>query len=305
MFDVANSNFGVGEALHGFFGTENSRFAGGDGTSEDPYQITTCQQLEAIGSDASLLSLHYILTSNIDCTATPSWHWLFAHRSAQYWVGAQSIIRYTDSMKVRRRNIGIIIIVIVVAAAAGYVAVMPKSQKMTKAAVITHSTDTPSEVKPGKDYTWTGGPQDPKKIIIPKLKVDGYVQQVGVDQNNQVAVPNNLYMVGWFNQTAQPGKPGLSVIDGHVTGRINDGIFKNLDQLKVGDQYTVEQGNGKKLTYEVISSQSVPVGQAVAVLFSQEPRVKSQLNLVTCSGKFDEKTRQYPDRLIVAAKLKS
>jgi len=96
MYDVVNSNFGVGEALHGFFGTENSRFdvvdnygfgnepefiptlaqrfAGGDGTSEDPYRITTCQQLEAIGSDASLLSLHYILTSNIDCTATPSWH---------------------------------------------------------------------------------------------------------------------------------------------------------------------------------------------------------------------------------------
>lgn len=206
-------------------------------------------------------------------------------------------------MKKRSNYIIIGSIIIVAGVATGYALLHKSKTVAVTTGVITHSTDTPSEVKPPKDYKWVGGPQDPKKIIIPKISAEGFVQQVGVDQNNQVAVPNNLYMVGWFVQTAQPGKPGLSVIDGHVTGRVNDGIFKNLDKLKKGDRYTVEQGNGNKLTYEVIGSQSAPAAKSVAIIFSQDPSVKSQLNLVTCSGTYNKDTHSYPDRLVVASKL--
>ncbi len=132
-----------------------------------------------------------------------------------------------------------IAVVVVAVGATSYYATHKNTKVTATTGVITHSTDTPSETKPGKDYKWTGAAEDPKKIVISKISVDGFVQQVGVDQNNQVAVPNNLYMVGWFVQTVQPGKPGLSVIDGHVTGRKNDGIFKNLDKLKAGDRYSV------------------------------------------------------------------
>lgn len=206
-------------------------------------------------------------------------------------------------MKFTKRRLIISVGLLAVIVGLVYVVLHARKTKPTKAAVITHSTDTPSEVKPGKDYKWQGGPLDPKKIVIPKIDVDGYIQQVGVDQNNQVAVPNNLFLVGWFVQTSRPGKAGLSVIDGHVTGRKNDGIFKNLEKLNVGDQYTVELGSGKKLNYQVISKQSLPAKDSVAVIFSQDPKVKSQLNLVTCSGNYNQQTHQYPDRLIVAAKL--
>ena len=46
-------------------------FAGGSGTSDDPYQIATCRQLQNINED---LSAHYILNSNIDCSATAAWN---------------------------------------------------------------------------------------------------------------------------------------------------------------------------------------------------------------------------------------
>ena len=206
-------------------------------------------------------------------------------------------------MKLTRKQYILGGVVAVAVAASGAFILFRQSAKPTKAVVITQSTDKPSEEKPGKDYKWSGGPEDPKKIIISKVGVDSYVQQVGVDQNNQVAVPNNLFMVGWFVKTVQPGKPGLSVIDGHVTNRKNLGVFNDLNKLVKGDRYTVLQGSGKKLTYEVIDMQTLPADKSVAVIFSQDPSVKSQLNLVTCAGIFNEQTRQYPDRLVVAAKL--
>ncbi len=52
--------------------TPEPLFAGGDGTELDPYQITTCQQLQNINED---LDAHYILTSSIiDCAATATWN---------------------------------------------------------------------------------------------------------------------------------------------------------------------------------------------------------------------------------------
>lgn len=46
-------------------------FAGGDGTTESPYQISSCQQLQAMNQD---LSAHYELAADIDCTDTVSWN---------------------------------------------------------------------------------------------------------------------------------------------------------------------------------------------------------------------------------------
>lgn len=42
----------------------------GSGTSEDPYQITTCSQLQEIGDD---LAAHYALANDVDCSETSGW----------------------------------------------------------------------------------------------------------------------------------------------------------------------------------------------------------------------------------------
>lgn len=41
-------------------------FSGGDGTAEDPYQISTAEDLISISSDPDLMDKHYILTNDID-----------------------------------------------------------------------------------------------------------------------------------------------------------------------------------------------------------------------------------------------
>jgi LPXTG-site transpeptidase (sortase) family protein len=179
----------------------------------------------------------------------------------------------------------------------------PVTPKLTnKDGVIIHSTSTPDEEKPGPNFKWQGKPNDPKQIIIPGIGVEAFVQKVGVDQNNEVAVPSNLHTVGWFVDTVRPGEKGLSLIDGHVTGRQNDGVFKDLNKLKRGDKFKVLLGGGKAVNYEVISSKSAKTKESLSIMFSQNPKITSQLNLVTCSGKYDKKTKTYDERLTVSAK---
>ncbi|MFB1064827.1 hypothetical protein [Natrinema sp. H-ect4] len=48
-----------------------SAFAGGSGTSSDPYQISNVDQLQDISSN---LSAHYVLSSNIDASQTENWN---------------------------------------------------------------------------------------------------------------------------------------------------------------------------------------------------------------------------------------
>ena len=167
---------------------------------------------------------------------------------------------------------------------------------------LTYSTKTPSEKRPDKkSYVWKGDPTDPKYLSLPSIKTEGFIQKVSVDQNNQVAVPNNIYMAGWFAESAIPGAKGLSIIDGHLDGKTADGIFINLAKLKPGDVYTVEFGNGSKKQFKVLSVKSMPTDQTAAVLFSQDPAAPNQLNLITCGGSYNKKAGSYDQRVVVTS----
>jgi sortase (surface protein transpeptidase) len=167
--------------------------------------------------------------------------------------------------------------------------------------VVSVSTEAPSEEIPGPNYNWVGDPQDPKYIRMPSIGVDAYVQQVGVDQNNQIAVPNNIHVVGWFVDSVRPGENGLSIIDGHLDGTSMGGVFRHLVDLAEGDIFEIELGDGTIKQFRVIAVVRVGLGSAEDPLFSQIPTVASQLNLITCGGTYDRATRTYDQRDIVQA----
>lgn len=164
------------------------------------------------------------------------------------------------------------------------------------------STDRPDETKPGADYKWRGRESDPKKIVIDKIAVDAFVQKVGIDKNQQIAVPNNIHIAGWFIDSAKIGDKGLSIIDGHVDGLTTGGVFKDLNKLNVGDIVIIEKGDGSIVSYEVMQNITVPTDESAGILYSQDPKVESQLNLITCIGDFDTETQTYDKRVIVTAK---
>lgn len=170
--------------------------------------------------------------------------------------------------------------------------------------LITHSTSAPSESKvDAKSYDWRGSVHDPKKLIISSIGVDTFIQRMGVDQNNEIAVPSNVQLAGWFVNSVQPGERGLAIVVGHVSGVRSEGVFKNLQDLTAGDTFQIERGDGSKLNYRVISITVSKEQYAADSIFSQDPTVTSQVNLVTCTGAYNKTKQKYEDRVIVSGAL--
>lgn len=169
--------------------------------------------------------------------------------------------------------------------------------------IITFSTDEPEEAIPSGNYTWIGREIDPKYINLPTISRSGYIQHVGVDQNNQIAVPSNVFIASWFVNTVRPGQKGLSIIDGHVDGPTREGIFHRLEELQIDDTFEITLGNGTVLNYRVLEVKTVPVSEAEKHLFEQKLDVVSQLNLITCGGNYNRESRTYEGRVIVMAQL--
>jgi len=176
-----------------------------------------------------------------------------------------------------------------------------KPAKVVAAPAVTTSTDHPAETVPATYHSTAVG-TEPAYLSLPTIKAAGYIQKVGIDQNHQVAVPTNIHLAGWFVDTVKPGDPGLSIIDGHLDGRTQPGIFIDLAELKIGDIFDVRLATGDVRHFRVKSVQSLPVAQAASLLFSQDPTITRQLNLITCGGSYN-KTAGYDQRVIVTSEF--
>lgn len=164
--------------------------------------------------------------------------------------------------------------------------------------------DPPSEDIPGDDYEWRGTPNEPKKISIPSLGIDAFVEKVGVDRYNEVAVPKNIHIAGWFTNSVRPGERGLSIIDGHTDGIVpKTAVFTQLGQVSVGTEIVIVLGSGETLSFTVFDTTETTTEEAAAALFSQDPTVSHQLNLITCTGNYDNQKTTYDKRVIVSAAL--
>jgi len=87
-------------------------------------------------------------------------------------------------------------------------------------------------------------------------------------------------------------------------GRYADAVFKNLKKIKTGDEIEVEFGDRSIKKFEVIETVTLPADASAARLFTQNTDIPAQLNLITCTGKFDIANQTYSDRVIVISKLK-
>jgi hypothetical protein len=172
--------------------------------------------------------------------------------------------------------------------------------------VVAYSTDKPGEVPVDPSaYISTAGPNEPKYITLPTIGAQGFIQKMGIDQNNQVAAPNNVNLAGWYVNSLSPGQAGLSIIDGHIDGLHGPGIFLRLNKLSAGDTFTIELGNGSNKIFRVKQIVAVADADAAKVLFSRDATVASQLNLITCGGSFDRQSHSYNQRTVVISELVS
>lgn len=149
----------------------------------------------------------------------------------------------------------------------------------------------------------------PRYISIPSLGVDETrVFAVGTDANNQLHAPQNISDAAWYKKSAMPGNGyGAILINGHNGGITRNGVFAKLNTLVKGDEITLERGDGKKFTYEVVENQSMSLPEVnksgMQMMMKSADETKEGLNLITCDGKWVPKYQQFDRRIMLRAVL--
>jgi LPXTG-site transpeptidase (sortase) family protein len=144
-------------------------------------------------------------------------------------------------------------------------------------------------------------PDQPRYIIIPAINVPTTrVRPLGLIENNRVAVPSNIYDAGWYTGSAKPGQPGAVFIYGHISSWQAKGVFYDLHKLQAGDIINITRGDGKKYSYQVVSTRvyshdHVDMRSVLSPVDSGVPG----LNLMTCTGKVIKRTSEFSERLVV------
>jgi hypothetical protein len=141
----------------------------------------------------------------------------------------------------------------------------------------------------------------PVRLAAPALGVDAPVDQVGVDGEGRMAIPEDVDRIGWYRFGAAPGQAGSAVVAGHVDDAEQGlGVLARLSTADVGDEMRVTDAAGtttrwRVVSRELISKQALPLDQ----LFRRDgpPR----LTLVTCGGPFLPEYRSYRDNVVVVA----
>lgn len=160
------------------------------------------------------------------------------------------------------------------------------------------ATDKPS----GDDLSnYTVAANMPRYLSVEKLSVKARVRTMGTTKSGAVQAPSNVHDVGWYSGSSLPGiAGGAAFMDGHVSSWETNGVFKDLPKLVAGDEITVEMGDGRIFTYQVVKTEAMPVGN-VDMSKALLPVTPGQggLNLMTCHGDITPGTDEFTERFMV------
>ena len=163
-----------------------------------------------------------------------------------------------------------------------------------------------SIAKPANTLAYTGLPAYltyPVRLQIPKIAVDAAIEYVGQDVNGAMETPALMDNVAWYKPSAAPGEIGNAVISGHLD-RANGtpAVFWRIQELSPGDELIVSTRDGRQHHF-VVTYQSVYDYDRAPLEEIFGFTLHSQLNLITCNGKWDSRAQNYTKRLVVYASL--
>lgn len=142
----------------------------------------------------------------------------------------------------------------------------------------------------------------PVRLMIPSLKIDTAVESVGKAEDGEAGVPQNSKNAAWYNVGPKPGAAGNAVISGHLDDKVGRAIFWRLRELKVGDTITVVDKAGTQRHFKVLEVAAYPYTKApLNKIFGFD--LEHDLNLITCTGRWNNSTHTYAQRLVVYTRL--
>ncbi|MFN8077862.1 MAG: sortase [Kineosporiaceae bacterium] len=150
--------------------------------------------------------------------------------------------------------------------------------------------------------TRAAAPDAPRRLILPRQKVNAPVDPVGVDDQGLMELPEDVDRVGWYRYGPAPGSDrGSAVIAGHVDSAEQGlGALAALSSVRTGDVIQVQLRSSTTLSYRVVGitrlrKQVLPTRE----IFAREGAPR--LTVVTCGGPFDRARRSYRDNLVIRA----
>lgn len=136
------------------------------------------------------------------------------------------------------------------------------------------------------------------RLRIPAINVDASIESVGLTSEGNMAVPQVPSDVAWYNLGSYPGEEGSAVMAGHVNWKNGvTGVFANLEKLRPGDTLSVENDQGKVVSFVVTGSRLYDAEADATPIFSSD--AGKHLNLITCSGDWNRSEKSYAKRLVI------
>lgn len=114
-------------------------------------------------------------------------------------------------------------------------------------------------------------------------------------------MPTGPSEVAWFDLGSLPGENGSAVIDGHSGWK--NGIpaaFDNLYKLHKGNKIYTENSKGIITTFVVREIKIYKYNEDVPEVFNSSDG-KAHLNLITCTGFWNQILKSHSSRLVVFA----
>ena len=140
----------------------------------------------------------------------------------------------------------------------------------------------------------------PRALYVDKLDIAARVLPMGVNPDGAMQAPINIFDSGWYSGSARPGTPGAAVIDAHASGPTRQGLFAYLNTLAAGDVVTIERGDGAKLSYKVVHTETVALDAVdMTKVLLPHGTATEGLNLITCDGQWLQSSGTYDKRTIV------
>ncbi|GAC1315567.1 MAG: hypothetical protein NVSMB2_07450 [Chloroflexota bacterium] len=132
-------------------------------------------------------------------------------------------------------------------------------------------------------------------MAIPKIGVDERISEVGV-QGSEYGVPN--WDIGHHQDSANPGEPGNSIFNGHLTTLSAGKVFARLRELLPGD--TVLVYTRTHILTWTVNDVFTTDNEDISFL---QPTDGTRITLYTCDGRLIPLRHDYSDRFVVLGEL--
>jgi len=200
--------------------------------------------------------------------------------------------------------VGVAIIAVALTGAAGTARspILPEPESFAAPSVAAPAAARPDATEtppPAPTPVPSSAPVD--RLVIPKIGVDAAIVVLGVDKNGVMQDPKGPREVAWYNFSAHPGWTGNAVFAGHVDYHdYGPAVFWKLRELHAGDEVDVRLADGSVFKYAVVSLSVYTAGEE-PVQEIVGPTDSEVMTMITCTGTFDSRSRQYDKRVVVRA----